>query len=180
MTDAEDLNRRGRFVPIPYETAGEPELSFAAKVLYGLLRMHARLPAQPSVGEDQGPCFPGEATLAKELGNKSPRYVRQLLIELRQCGLISWVPTGRSNRYRVGHPSAFRMPVRNERSSPRGTVAPLTPEVTCRSDRRPTSAYKNKSRYMRRMYVQGTARAAGGGSVNFGACDFYTCETEVE
>lgn len=94
------------FFTIPCAIARVPrdQLSFAAKLLYGRLRLYAGLPPEPRTDEDQGPCYMSEKTLACELG-VSDRYIRQVLGELRECGLISWKHTGRSNHYRIFPPT---------------------------------------------------------------------------
>jgi hypothetical protein len=67
------------FAPIPDAIMLDPELSFGAKCLYGVLARHA--------GEN-GLCFPSEATLQLELGLGSERQVRRLVKELKDHHLI--------------------------------------------------------------------------------------------
>jgi hypothetical protein len=67
------------FAPIPDAIMQDPELSFGAKCLFGVLARHA--------GKD-GLCFPSEATLQLELGLGSDRQVRRLVKELKDHHLI--------------------------------------------------------------------------------------------
>lgn len=99
----EKFNPYGKFagVLVPLWILVRIELSFPAKIMYGLLMKHA--------GKD-GRCFPGEAKLAKEMGivcggkypeENATRSVRRYLTELVAHGLIETKQPGlhQTNRY---------------------------------------------------------------------------------
>jgi Helix-turn-helix domain len=74
------------FAKLPKAIALSSELSPGAKLLYAILVDHAR---------EKGRCFPGQDTLAKELG-RSERTVRRLLLELKEAGQIGIIRRGLS------------------------------------------------------------------------------------
>jgi hypothetical protein len=162
------------FVTIPLVILGMPHrhLSFASKCLYGLLRVHGHLPAVPSIDEKQGPCFPGEDTLARELGVSSKR-IRECKVELRDCGLISWRRTGRSNRYEVFHPSRFKAVDRKQGSDQSGRKVPVGSDERFRSDRKESSDKKNSKRISNRdLGKEGEAAAL----INSGDLAMYVAD----
>jgi hypothetical protein len=169
------------FVPIPWETLRIPQnqLSFAAKCLYGRLRLYAGLPAIPNAHERQGDCYPQEGTLADELGVSRER-ISEVKRELAERGLIAWKRTGRSNRYAVFPPSNFRPVDRNQCSlrpdrnngSPQGErKAPIRSHERFRSDRSECADKKNNKTLPNRSVVKDESAAAP--AVSFGDDGFY-------
>ena len=80
----EDSNLRGGFTQIPNEVLKDGKLSPTARILYALLLSHA--------WQDKE-CFPGQDTLAEELGC-TRKTVNQILTVLKRVGLISWKRRG--------------------------------------------------------------------------------------
>jgi len=71
------------FVAIPYKVFRDPELSHAAKLVYGRLRLY---------GGADGKAFPKHETLAAEVSIQ-PRQLRNVLEELQNAGWIDWKRT---------------------------------------------------------------------------------------
>jgi hypothetical protein len=190
MNRPKDAKPDARFVAIPLTaimSIPRSKLSFAAKCLYGLLRLHGHLPADPTIDGVQGPCYPGEDTLARELG-VSERYVRDVLDELRDSGLISWKRTGRSNRYQVFPPGSFRI---SDRKIPSGAVdrkkgpaqngrkVPVRSDERSRSDRKDSSDKKTINRAPSKE-AAGRSGTAAQQSINIGDLNLYTVVYEGE
>lgn len=84
--------RRDPFAMVGVSILRDPTITPQCKALFGVLI---------SYGPDH--IFPSHETLAKCLGVKR-RSIARWLQELREHGLIGWVQTGRSNRYRIIEP----------------------------------------------------------------------------
>lgn len=82
------------FTQVQNDVLLDVRLSMQARLLYAVLRYHAR---------DDAECFPGMDTLARELGVKSRRSVFDYLGELVEAGLVEKRRGGggRHNTYRV-------------------------------------------------------------------------------
>lgn len=91
MTDCDEKRdeRRIPFAMVEVPVLRDPTVSPQCKALYALL-----------ISYGPGRIFPSHETLANCLGVKRRAIVRWLQ-ELRGHGLIDWVNTGRSNRYRI-------------------------------------------------------------------------------
>lgn len=121
-------------VPMSILRIPERELNSSAKLLYGRLALF---------GHKTGRCNPSQATLGREIG-VTPRQVRKLLTELRDCGLVTWKRTGGSARYDVGSADLFCVrernqstaPERNRRTSQSGTPVPITRGLSVEVDRK--------------------------------------------
>ena len=102
------------YTKIPNEILSASQLSIQARYLYCVLLMHC--------GKDEW-CFPGQTTLAKKLGC-SERYVRELLVELYEAGVVYKKRRGfnRSNTYRVAKSLEVD---RNSNSPHLGTASPF-------------------------------------------------------
>jgi hypothetical protein len=157
-------------VPSVIMQISQDELSFAAKCLYGRLRLHAGLPAEPDKEPREGTCYPGKDKLGKELG-VSGRSVADFLNDLRDCGLISWRRTGRSSLYRIYPPSSYRAD-RKRGSDQNGGKVPIRPEESFRSDRNKPSDKK--------MSKRGYAKQAVEAAPNFGDLAFYRSDEDGE
>jgi hypothetical protein len=85
------------FMQIPLVISRNKNITPFAKLLYGRLILYA--------GKNEI-CTPSHETLAAEIGTSS-RYVKTLLVELRECGLIDWNRRRTSNTYSVRNPSSY-------------------------------------------------------------------------
>jgi len=161
------------FVAIPTVLMRTPqhELSFAAKCLYGRLRLYAGLPAESDREPREGTCYPGKDTLGRDLG-VSGRSVADFLNDLRDCGLISWRRTGRSNVYEICPPSSYRAD-RKKCSDQGGAKVPIRPVEVFRSDRKKPSDRKMS----KRGYAKDAVEAA---PVNFGDPALYRPDEDDE
>ena len=112
----EILSRDPAFIQIPYLVLRDAEISHAAKLVYGRLKLYA--------GRN-GQCNPKHETLAREVC-LSVRQVKNVLIELRRAGWVDWHRTRTSCQYKV-HPD------RQERASQIGKKLPITSAKTCLS-----------------------------------------------
>jgi hypothetical protein len=108
------------------------QLSYGVKCLYSRLGCY---------GEKSGICNPSHKTLATEMGC-SDRRIRELLKELRSCGLIDWTRTQKSSHYRVLSPECFRPPHRNNSPVRSGTKVPVRSEGRFHTDRKHRSDKK--------------------------------------
>ena len=120
------------FAKIPLRIMRERDLSPGAKLLYARLGLFS--------GKD-GVCNPSHATLAGEIA-VSDRRIRELLIELRECGLVSWRRTQKANSYTVDSPEHFLAPERKKTSGQSGRKRPTSSEGSVRSDRKNPSDKK--------------------------------------
>lgn len=86
-----DESLKSGFVAMPRIVLRAPQISIQAKAVYSLLLDYAW---------QDGKCFPGQDTLAKDL-NVHRNTIQRHLIELRNIGLISWKRRGlnKSNIY---------------------------------------------------------------------------------
>lgn len=75
-----DKSLASGFTQIPNVVIRNPELSPAAKCVYGLLLSYAW---------QEDSCFPGQLKLAEHMGC-TDRAIRTFLNELRDYGLITW------------------------------------------------------------------------------------------
>ena len=80
----QDENLRHGFAQVPNVVLRDPSLTGNEKVLYALLLSYAW-------HDDE--CFPGQETLAHDMGLK-PRAIRQLLVKLKAKRLIGWKRQG--------------------------------------------------------------------------------------
>jgi hypothetical protein len=104
------------FIMIPYEILKDKNLSHAAKLTYGRLKLFA--------GKN-GRCCPKHKTLAREVC-LSDRQLRNVLVELRNAGWIDWRRARTSCLYIV-HSD------RQETSGQGGKRLPINSEENCRS-----------------------------------------------
>lgn len=79
------------YVAIPYAIFTERDLSHAAKLVYGRLKLYAG---------SHGRCYPKHETLAREVCI-SDRQLRSVLVELRNAGLVEWRRGRTSSVYTV-------------------------------------------------------------------------------
>lgn len=98
LKGADIATQRG-WTGVPNFILESDKISIGAKLTYAMLLKYAR--------EDES-CFPGQARLAKEIGN-SERSVRSWLKELAKVGLISIKQRGqgRPNLYTVHIKASF-------------------------------------------------------------------------
>jgi hypothetical protein len=75
------MNFQPDFIPIPYGVFSDPDLTPAAKLVYGRLKLYSG---------KVGHCCPKQETLAQEVCLKK-RQLRNVLVELRDAGWISLV-----------------------------------------------------------------------------------------
>jgi hypothetical protein len=120
------------FAKLPLRLLRQRGLSYAAKCLYARLTLYA--------GKD-GLCNPSHRTLADDIG-ASDRHIRELLSELRGCGLLSWRRTQKANAYSLHPPEHLRAPDRNKPSGQPGGKSPVSSEEDRHSDRKETSDKK--------------------------------------
>lgn len=99
------------FIQIPQTILKDTKLSNGAFRLYCILLSYCR--QRPTA-------WPGQDTLASDLGVKSVRQVQNLLSELRFIGLIDWQQNGQaSNRYHV-----FKAPLKQRASADTKNISP--------------------------------------------------------
>src|SRR5437762_3908867 len=86
---------RGGFTQVPNFVFNDKTLSFAAKVVYGKLLSYAW---------DHNRVFPGQETLADEMGTSQPTIARAI-IELQKAGYLEIERRGQglTNRYILRH-----------------------------------------------------------------------------
>jgi len=80
----QDENLRHGFAQVPNVVLRDPSLSGNEKMLFALLLSYAWQNEE---------CFPGQDTLAHDMGLK-PRAIRQLLVKLKAKRLIGWKRQG--------------------------------------------------------------------------------------
>ena len=83
----EDRTLAQGFTQIPNAILRCPALSAGSRLLYAILLSYAW---------QDGECFPGQERLADDLGFKSTRGIRKLLVELKDVGLIQVIRRGRT------------------------------------------------------------------------------------
>jgi DNA-binding transcriptional ArsR family regulator len=98
LKGADIATQRG-WTGVPNFILESKEVSIGAKLIYAMLLKYAR---------EMDECFPGQARLAKDIGN-SERSVRSWLQELERVGLISIKQRGqgRPNLYTVHIKASF-------------------------------------------------------------------------
>lgn len=84
---------------VPNVVLRHPDLSLGARMTYAMLLYYAR---------EEHSCFPGQATLARDLG-VSDRSIRTWLNELKRAGLVNWQRRGlgKPNLYEVYVKASF-------------------------------------------------------------------------
>lgn len=144
VLEDDSLRSLGGFTQVPNVVLKHPNISFGAKVAYGVLLSYAW-------SDDF--CFPAQERLAKDL-NCSVRQVQRLLTELRDHSFINWKQQGlnRPNVYyllpmsRWNPQSTEAMSDTTNLSSP-DTTKTTPPEATNRSSQDATnSSHKEYSR----------------------------------
>lgn len=117
------------FVAIPYDIFTDPDLSHAAKLVYGRLELYA--------GHD-GRCCPKHETLAHEVCLKE-RQLRSVLDELRNANLIDWRRTRTSCIYEVFSDRWKTADLNNTESGRKLPISDPRVAENCQSDRQETA-----------------------------------------
>ena len=104
------------FIKVPLVLSRNQNISPSAKLVYGRLVLYK--------GKD-GKCNPSHETLASEVGLKQSR-VREVLLELRDYGLIDWKRTRTSSNYIVNSPACCQsagIPANKNAGKPTSKIA---------------------------------------------------------
>ena len=104
------------FVAIPYKVFRDPDLSHAAKLVYGRLRLY---------GGADGKAYPRHETLAAEVAIQ-PRQLRNVLGELQNAGWIDWKRTRTGCLYTI-------FPDRQKTAGEIGKKLPVRSAENCQS-----------------------------------------------
>lgn len=128
MTDASgtsvtDKQAKGpSFMQIPLAISRNRNISPSAKLAYGRLVLYA--------GKD-GSCHPSHDTIGAEVGIRD-RQVRNVLAELKACGLIEWSRTRSSNAFIVRDENCPEYTEWQLNAGQIGTILPDRSAIKCR------------------------------------------------
>jgi hypothetical protein len=138
------------FIAIPYKVFRDAELSHAAKLVYGRLRLY---------GGEVGRAFPKHETLAAEVSIR-PRQLRTVLDELRRAGWIEWKRTRTGCLYTV-------FPDRQKTADQIGRKLPVRSAENCRSGsaenclQKRSFEYHHQKEELKRRAADGAGRDRG-------------------